>query len=468
MAESVIVTSLKVGSQLPLDSKIYARLLSDIQTLGTNNAKAFEYYEDMVVHVVQNHNNYIWRELASPTETGGLITGNYTYPANHTVNGIAYGGRTFNFFLVETGGSQNLQQTLDNGFMATNRSIILSGSPASFNASGAAGVGSLSANRLRMQGTTDRVMDIANETIINRANTDPTSGRTTLQFALPNLGDSNTDNTITIPADTGIMALTKNIPVYVAGTNISIDNSNPAAPVINASGGGSTPNLSAVLTAGSTANSPLTLNGGNATLSVANGSDNALIFPGTFDARSAAARTTYMPDGVRFRNIANSNYIQIQVLAAPTGQYIQRLPQKTGTFAMLDDIPAPSTGTLEHVRTPISTAQITAGSNINLTPTPTGGRVILIHRIVLVYSHGGTAFNQGTMQLIQGTGNNITGQFNLNSYTADRSQIIELSAGSITIGNDAPITVTFSTPPTTGNGNFVFLIDYGVRVINPN
>lgn len=470
MAENIITNSLRVGTQLPLDGKLYTLTLASLQTLGTNDAKAFEYYEDMVVHVVENHSNYIWREEATAGETGGLLGTSYTYPAGFSAGGIDYGGRVFNFFIVEAGGgSQNLQETLDNGFMANNRSIILQGSPASYNVSGTAGLASLSANRLRMLGTTDRVMDVSNETIINRASTDPTDGSTTIQFELPNLGDTNTGNTITVPADTGIMALTKNIPVVTAGTGIDVDMTNPLAPVISVRGGGTAPALANVLNAGNTADNAINLSGGNASMSIQSGTDNAIISPANFDARAAGQRTTFMATGMRLRNANNSNYIDISALSAPDAQYVLRAPLKNGTLATIDDITSETP--LQHVRTPITNSQvINFTAPIALTPVPTGGRVILLHTILLIYNHSTTSFNSGNIFVQAGTGLNagITTPIDLTGLTSSANRMLKITPADTDIPVDTALTLNITNPPSSGGGDFIVLVDYSVRVINPN
>lgn len=120
----VITNSLEVGTQLPLDSKIYFLTLANLTDLGTNNANAFKYYEDMVVHVLENHNDYIWRELTAPDETGGLINGNYTYPVGISTGGVDYGGRIFNFFLVNDSSAGTLQEVLDAGNTSTTEAVF--------------------------------------------------------------------------------------------------------------------------------------------------------------------------------------------------------------------------------------------------------------------------------------------------------------------------------------------------------
>lgn len=105
MASDIITNSLAIGTQLPLNGATFIKTLAELQTLGTSNAKAFTYHEDMVIHVVENHNDYVWREATAPDETGGVLASNYTYPDNIVVDGITYSNRVFNFFLIETGAS---------------------------------------------------------------------------------------------------------------------------------------------------------------------------------------------------------------------------------------------------------------------------------------------------------------------------------------------------------------------------
>ncbi len=101
---NIILTNLSVGTQVPLDDKLYFLTLVDAGDLGASNARAFSYYEDMEVQVIEDHKKYIWREESTVGETGGLVATSYTYPTGIITEGITYGDRTFNFFEVVGGG----------------------------------------------------------------------------------------------------------------------------------------------------------------------------------------------------------------------------------------------------------------------------------------------------------------------------------------------------------------------------
>ena len=57
-------------------------------------------------------------------------------------------------------------------------------------------------------------------------------GNTTLTFQ-----ETSTENTITLKAETGTVALLSDIPTLVAGTNITIDDTDPLNPIISSTGG---------------------------------------------------------------------------------------------------------------------------------------------------------------------------------------------------------------------------------------
>lgn len=119
-------TSLKTATQIPLDEKLYVKELSEINTLGDNNYKAFLYYEDMVVSVVENHKQYIWREELVTNEQDGLLSNSFTYPSNSVVNEIDYSGRTFNFFLNQTFSDDLIDRIKDGFYIKTVQSLSVS------------------------------------------------------------------------------------------------------------------------------------------------------------------------------------------------------------------------------------------------------------------------------------------------------------------------------------------------------
>ena len=98
MAEINLINSFSTSGQIPLDSKLYIKTLSEISSLGVNNINAYKFFEDMTVQCVEDHSNYIWREELSVGEPNGLLSESFTYPPNVITAGIDYSDRTFNFF----------------------------------------------------------------------------------------------------------------------------------------------------------------------------------------------------------------------------------------------------------------------------------------------------------------------------------------------------------------------------------
>jgi hypothetical protein len=93
-----IPVGLTVPAQIPLDVKVYTPDVATLINLGTNNNKAYSYYEGMIVYCVENKNRYEWKE-AVPELGPGLMPSNFTYPDGLTVFNIDYSEREFNFFL---------------------------------------------------------------------------------------------------------------------------------------------------------------------------------------------------------------------------------------------------------------------------------------------------------------------------------------------------------------------------------
>lgn len=90
--------SLETAGQFPLDGKLRFKWISDMKVIGTN---AYKYYEDMVVHCLEDHKDYIWRErLESDNKDSGVLTEDFTYPSGAFADNIDYSGRKFNFFEI--------------------------------------------------------------------------------------------------------------------------------------------------------------------------------------------------------------------------------------------------------------------------------------------------------------------------------------------------------------------------------
>jgi hypothetical protein len=493
MASNVITNSLEVGTQLPLDGKLYVLTLAELSTLGTGDAKAFAYYEDMVVHVIENHNNYIWRETTSPSEAGGLITSNYTYPANIITGGITYSNRVFNLFLVEVGGNQNLQETTTNGNTTTTDIIAIH--PTTTARTTVADTGIIVRNASNIN-----TAFIAGS--INHGDGTPFN---VLFITLPTPSGSNT---ITFPGNvSGTVALTSNIPVVTAGTNITIDNTNPLAPIINATGGGTTPNLQAVTDVAPPATTNaitianqndlfiLQLSGIGATRSFIryNGGANGSYRAGTILVVGETTSTTYTITfnpaiGLeqRLLNITTSlfevlervlirhtsNQITLQQAVGNTvafnvpahgvnnGNYILTTPAKSGIIATLSDITSLG-GTMIRANFPLNSTQVTSGTDIAVTLSPIATQFIHVYAITIKYTHNSIAFNGGNIEFRFG-GVSFTTGLPLPSLTSTTITRINLSDVNFGIPLGVPVTFATTTTPSAGNGTLNVYIDYAI------
>lgn len=95
MSSVNIPSSLNTTTQIPVVSKTYKLLLSDITNVTTE--QAFTYYAGMRVDVAENNKQYIWKEVvvgATP------ISNIYQYPANHIAGGYDYSNKSFAFYEV--------------------------------------------------------------------------------------------------------------------------------------------------------------------------------------------------------------------------------------------------------------------------------------------------------------------------------------------------------------------------------
>lgn len=55
--------SLSTAGQFPLNNKTRFKTIQELTDLGAGNFKAFKYQEDMIVQCIENHTQYIWREV---------------------------------------------------------------------------------------------------------------------------------------------------------------------------------------------------------------------------------------------------------------------------------------------------------------------------------------------------------------------------------------------------------------------
>jgi hypothetical protein len=100
MADINLSTGIVPATQIPLDSKAYVLLFADLLDLGTDDYKAYLYYDGLVIHCREDQKRYIWKEEASYSDWGEpLLASGFTYPSGASINGIDYSGLTYNFFL---------------------------------------------------------------------------------------------------------------------------------------------------------------------------------------------------------------------------------------------------------------------------------------------------------------------------------------------------------------------------------
>lgn len=89
----------KIPSQIPLDIKGYSASELQLKDLGLNNNLAFTYHQGLVIYCIQEKTRWEWKEALVP---GGLLTTNFTYPANTIAFGINYSGKQYNFYPIDT------------------------------------------------------------------------------------------------------------------------------------------------------------------------------------------------------------------------------------------------------------------------------------------------------------------------------------------------------------------------------
>jgi len=103
VAEGVIV-----AGQFPRNGKLYSKTIAELIDLGTNNYKAFRYYEGMIVFCLETKTHYIWKEvdnnpiLSNSSGRARPLRANFTYPEGTIANGIDYSLRVFNFFVFNS------------------------------------------------------------------------------------------------------------------------------------------------------------------------------------------------------------------------------------------------------------------------------------------------------------------------------------------------------------------------------
>ena len=90
-----ISKSLNTATMIPLDAKSLVQTKADLIDLGTDNYKAFTYYDGLKIYCIEDRIVYEWKEVTYG-ETG-LIPSGFPYPPNTIVEEIDYSGKTYNF-----------------------------------------------------------------------------------------------------------------------------------------------------------------------------------------------------------------------------------------------------------------------------------------------------------------------------------------------------------------------------------
>jgi hypothetical protein len=105
-----IADGYRVVSQTPIDDRLIKTDLADLIALGTDDYKAYEYYEGMQAFVVSENAYYKWVEDTS----GNGAIGGFTYPAGIVNAGVTYSNRTFDFVKINFAESSVISDTYTN------------------------------------------------------------------------------------------------------------------------------------------------------------------------------------------------------------------------------------------------------------------------------------------------------------------------------------------------------------------
>ena len=92
-----IASGLYVPKQVFLDAKNNVASESTLSYLGVDNNLALTYPKGIVIKCSLEGSYWEWRER-SITDGSGLISTDYTYPANVIVDGVEYSNKVYNFF----------------------------------------------------------------------------------------------------------------------------------------------------------------------------------------------------------------------------------------------------------------------------------------------------------------------------------------------------------------------------------
>ena len=104
--QSTVQEGFNLGTQAPIDDRLHFSSIVDMQlTSYGNTSEAYEYYDGMVVYVIDSSEQYMWKE----SSVGGLTT-SFTYPSNIISHGVDYSNKTYNFVsmsVVSPGSNSN-------------------------------------------------------------------------------------------------------------------------------------------------------------------------------------------------------------------------------------------------------------------------------------------------------------------------------------------------------------------------
>ena len=95
-----IPVGLKITTQIPLDVKTVSLNEAELASLGTDNNKAFTYYDGLKVFCLDTRKTYEWREREVGDGDGLLASDDFTYPNNTVAFGVTYSNKIFNFFEI--------------------------------------------------------------------------------------------------------------------------------------------------------------------------------------------------------------------------------------------------------------------------------------------------------------------------------------------------------------------------------
>lgn len=278
--------------------------------------------------------------------------------------------------------------------------------------------------------------------------TSPFPGSTTSNLNLPYTG------TWTFPAgQTGTVALLSDIPSTANFVTLNTAQTITAQKTFN---GATTFNTIGVApnTVDVIGNSPY-IQLAQSTLTQVNRADRGAIFlntDGNFQ--------FFTPDDAADK----SNFVISNALLTDTGvtRRVYNLPNKDGTFAMLDDIPSGSGPTLTRQKTTIDASQITDGDTVDLTLTPIGNSYIKILSLMVRYGDFGDSAYDGGGNLNFEFGGVIYNNGIPFSSVPGIAYSLETSNSVFPLISGVPLSFRPSVTPNTGDASIVISVDYVV------